>query len=603
MTASAYLLNALAGFEEIWFVDFEFISKPGERPDVLCLCAHELRSGQCIQLWEDQLGEVPPYRIDKRALFVCFAATAECACHLALGWPLPARVLDLSPLFRCHINGRVPPAEGKGMIGALRHFRLDAVSGKYKDAMRDRILKGRPYSQDEIARITEYCLSDVVGLPALLEALLKQMPARTRLPTALHWGEFVAVSAAMEHNGVPIDMEIAGQLFEKGAWSYIRAAIVPLINAQYGVYVQDATGEWSFSYELFEAYLARAGIAWPRHDNGKLDLREKTFNSMAKAYPQTENLRQLRYTLAKLRKVKLAIGRDGRNRTVLWPFAGKTARSQPRASQWIFSPAVWLRGLIKPAPGRAIAYIDWSGMEFQIAAALSNCRPMLDLYATGIPYIGFAQRFDEAPPGATKKTHGHIHERYKVGCLGAQYGMQSTTLAQRLGISAFAAHEMLSQHRGLFSKYWAWVEDWIAHALNTGTMNTTMGWTCCTGITELNARSIGNWPTQATGADILRVACVEGHRRGLRLCGSVHDAVLIESSIEQIDADVELMREIMMRASRVVLGAGYELRTGVDVVRYPDRFVDTRGTEMWNIVLRLLEQYQRAQEETGHVAA
>ena len=189
---------------------------------------------------------------------------------------------------------------------------------------------------------------------------------------------------------------------------------------------------------------------------------------MAKAYPQTESLRQLRHTRNKMRKVKLAIGADGRNRTVLWPFVSKTGRSQPKASEWIFSPAVWLRFLIKPEPGRAIAYIDWSGMEFLIAAALSNCQPMLDLYASGSPYIGFAKRFDEAPPDATKKSHPHIHERYKVGCLGAQYSMQHVTLAQRLGVSTFAAHEMLSQHRGLFSKYWAWVEDWIAHALNTG---------------------------------------------------------------------------------------------------------------------------------------
>ena len=293
---------------------------------------------------------------------------------------------------------------------------------------------------------------------------------------------------------------------------------------------------------------------------------------MAKAYPQTESLRQLRHTRNKMRKVKLAIGADGRNRTVLWPFAGKTARSQPKASEWIFSPAVWLRFLIKPGPGRALAYIDWSGMEFLIAASLSNCQPMLDLYASGSPYIGFAKRFDEAPSDATKKSHPHIHERYKVGCLGAQYSMQHVTLAQRLGISTFAAHEMLSQHRGLFSKYWAWVEDWIAHALNTGAMHTSMGWTCRTGITEFNARSIGNWPVQATGADILRIACIEGHRRGLQLCGSVHDAVLIESSLEQIDADVALMREIMRRASRIVLG-DHELRTGVDIVRYPDSYL------------------------------
>src|SRR4029077_3951888 len=153
-------------------------------------------------------------------------------------------------------------------------------------------------------------------------------------------GEFAAVSAAMEHRGVPVNMEIARLLLDKDAWAFVRDAIVPSINSQYGVYVQDGSGEWSFSVALFEAYCTRAGIVWPRHENGKLDLRDKTFDAMAKAYPETESLRQLRHTRNKMRRVKLAIGADGRNRTVLWPFAGKTARSQPKASEWIFSPAV-----------------------------------------------------------------------------------------------------------------------------------------------------------------------------------------------------------------------------------------------------------------------
>jgi hypothetical protein len=127
-----------------------------------------------------------------------------------------------------------------------------------------------------------------------------------------------------------------------------------------------------------------------------------------------------------MRAVKLAVGHDGRNRTTLWAFASKTSRTQPKAPLWIFSPAVWMRSLIKPT-GQAVAYIDYSSMEFLIAAALSGCRPMLDLYETGSPYLEFAKRFDQAPKDATKKTHEDIHQRYKVGCLGAQYQMQFQT--------------------------------------------------------------------------------------------------------------------------------------------------------------------------------
>ena len=133
-------------------------------------------------------------------------------------------------------------------------------------------------------------------------------------------------------------------------------------------------------------------------------------------------------------------------------------------------------------------------------------------------------------------------------------------------------------------------------------MWTPLGWECRTGITEFNARSIGNWPTQATGADILRLAVVWAHRRGIKLLGSVHDAVLIEAPIDRIEADVALMQEIMRRASRIVLGAGKELRTSADITCYPDSYFDQRGEKIWNEVIELLAQY-RGQREVVDAAA
>ena len=276
---------------------------------------------------------------------------------------------------------------------------------------------------------------------------------------ALYHGEFAAVSALMEYHGVPIDMEIFPSLADEGAWSAVRDAMVPAIDAQYGVYVRNAAGEWSFSLERFEAYCARSGIAWPRLESGKLNMTRKTFEDMSKGQPQLEALRQLRHTRDKMRKIKLAVGADGRNRTVLWPFKAKTSRTQPKASQWIFSPAVWLRSLIKPGPGMAVAYIDYSSMEFLIAAVLSDghCGPvnaMLDMYLSGDPYLSFAKRVGAVPSTATKKSHAEVRDKYKVMLLAVQYGMSSETLAGRLGVSSFEAHEMLNQHRELFAQYW-----------------------------------------------------------------------------------------------------------------------------------------------------
>jgi DNA polymerase I len=419
------------------------------------------------------------------------------------------------------------------------------------------------------------------------------------LGVALYHGEFAAVSALMEHRGVPIDMEIFSELADDETWRAVRDAMVPVIDAQYGVYVRNAAGDWAFSMERLANYLEREGIAWPQLETGKLNMQRKTFDEMSKGWPQLEELRQLRHARDKMRRVKLAVGNDGGNRTVLWPFKAKTSRTQPKASQWIFSPAVWLRSLIKPEPGTAVAYIDYSSMKFLIAASLSDrhcgrINNMLDMYLSGDPYLSFAKRVGAVPGAATKTSHAEVRDKYKSMLLAVQYGMSSETLAARLGLSTFEAHQMLIQHRELFAQYWQWSGDWVQHALQTGVMRTAFGWTCRTGIIEFNERSIRNWPVQATGADILRIACILGTRHGIRLLAPVHDAVLIEAPIERVEADVALMREIMRRASRIVLNADaagtHELRTDYTIVRCPDRYSDKRGVKIWSEVMTLLVQ-------------
>ena len=39
-------------------------------------------------------------------------------------------------------------------------------------------------------------------------------------------------------------------------------------------------------------------------------------------------------------------------------------------SKFVFGPSAWLRGLIKPTEGRALAYVDWSQQEHGIAGGV-----------------------------------------------------------------------------------------------------------------------------------------------------------------------------------------------------------------------------------------
>ena len=70
----------------------------------------------------------------------------------------------------------------------------------------------------------------------------------------------------------------------------------------------------------------------------------------------------------------------------------------------------------------------------------------------------------------------------------------------------------------------------------------------------------------------------------------VHDAVLIEAPLEELEARVKESQELMREASRQVLG-GFELTTDADVYRYPERYRDEeRGGKFWDKVMDLLSK-------------
>ena len=78
---------------------------------------------------------------------------------------------------------------------------------------------------------------------------------------------------------------------------------------------------------------------------------------------------------------------------------------------------------------------------------------------------------------------------------------------------------------------------------------------------------------QANGAEMLRIACILMTEAGIRVCAPVHDAVLIEAPLEELDERVQQAQELMSEASRQVLG-GFELTTDADIYRYPERYRD-----------------------------
>ena len=566
-------------YEEIWSIDFEYSAPPGERPSPHCLVCREVRSDTLIRQWIGSEGSnaTCPIRGDNRVLIVTFYAVAEMSCYLALGWPIPINVLDLFCEFRNHTNG-TQITTGRGLIHALAYFDLDAISGAEKEEFRQLAIRGGPYTTTEQLALLDYCQSDVDSTGHLLSAMSHLID----LPRALLRGRYMSCVAKMEHLGIPIDTTSLQQI--RVHWDEIKGRLIRDIDRDYGVY-----SGTTFRSSRWMDYTRSKGIVWPITDSGRPALDDDTFKQFSERYPKEIGpIRELRNTLGQLRLNDLSVGGDQRNRCMLSPFQSRTGRNQPSNTKFVFGPAVWIRWLIKPTEGMAIAYIDWSQQEFGIAAALSGDVAMADAYASGDPYLTFAKLVGAVPADASKVTHAHERNRFKTCILGVQYGMGARSLAGKLGETVSDAEYLLQLHRQAFQRFWDWSEATVNHALLHRRLRTLFGWTL--NVPHIpNTRSLSNFPCQANGSEILRVACCLLTDSGIRLLATVHDAVLIEAPITEIDEAVAAAQQIMQEAARIVLN-GFVLQSDAEIVRYPNRFKDKRGEHMWDTLNRILDE-------------
>lgn len=563
----------------VYLVDFEFHpgnGRDGNPPVPVCMVVRCWTNGQISRYWQDELLKMhsPPFPTNEKALFVAFYASAELDCFQMLRWKPPVNVLDLFVEFSWLTNG-TKLLHGKSLLGALLYFDLPNIGGEQKNEMRDLVLRRGPWSESEKIAILDYCESDVIALSGLLDA----METHIDLPRALLRGRYMKAVSRIQMNGIPIDENIYEALLFQ--WDQIQDLLIAEIDQEYGVYERRA-----FKVANWEAYLIANDISWPRLESGRLDLRDNTFREMARVHHKVAPIRELRSSLSEMRLANLNVGDDNRNRCLLSPFRSKTGRNQPSNSKFIFGPSVWLRGLIKPREGMGLAYIDWGQQEFGIAAALSGDSAMMDAYNSGDPYMAFAIQSGAAPASATKHTHEFIREQFKACVLAVQYGMGETSLTGRINQPVARARQLLELHRRTYKKFWTWSDSAVDEAVLGGKLWAGFGWQIFID-QELNDRSIRNFPMQANGAEMLRIACILMSEAGIKICAPVHDALLIEAPLERLEEAITKSRELMTEASRIVLN-GFELTSDVKEIRFPDRYMDKRGAVMWEKVMRLI---------------
>jgi hypothetical protein len=552
---------------------------------------------------------------------------------LALDWPVPRHVIDLRIEFMRIRNGLAPlpplnggdpdiAAEKEAKAGKKRrkkpgkfslsriahHYGVPFISDEEKGEFRELAMRpGDEFNNAEIHGLIGYCRGDVdataeVARRSWGEAGLSD--PRT-LNQALIRGFYMSVAAWVRHVGIPIDMTLYRR-FSMNATS-LRASFIAAHADLFDVYENGG-----FNFDKFEAWLKRKGLlaGWPRTPKGRLATSGKTLERM-----EMEEVRKLLAFLATVDLLEgigssfnaageieededkakgLQICPDGRNRAALFPFGAKTSRNAPRGRAFLFTNPAWMRFLIRPEKGRALAHLDWIAQELRIAAILSGDPALLALCERDDPYIELVISLGLAPHGAVKKSHPAARKIGKTLTFSMLYGAGPGAVAAKAKISRIRAADLLARQRAAFPVFYAWSDNFAYRGLSAAPLWSPLGWRFWPLYRRdgrLPDRTCRNFPVQAAAADVMRIAAILLFEAGIAINAIVHDAFVIEADASDIERVAELARCIMMQATELVIGRA--IPVSCEITNPGERFYDADGEADFRTLMGMLEEAER----------
>jgi len=600
--AGAVIMSKI--FTRVVVLDFEYEHiNPGDLPDPLCMVAYLLDSNlglvRKIKVWRGELGKHPPFDIGPDTLVAGYNLQAEMTCFQVLGWKFPQHVFCQYTAYLAATNILLPyePDEKRTRISkrlpdACRAYGIEGWERIEKGTMSRDIGEGRwrDYGQGPVL---DYCEEDVKNSAELLRRQLRGRGtwlAQVDVPRILHWSNYAAKSIAqVQARGIPIDMPLWNAVQENRE-PYIAALLRrfdPSHDDPEPIYTPN--GHWQF--RRFESFLARDGVlAWPRLPSGQLDTGGDAFRLMFHV-PGIEGLYALREALRVINGSKLPIGRDGRNRPVLFPF--RTATGRNAHTQSLFNSHAAMRGFIRFPADKLGLYCDWRTQEIAIAAVLSGDEALQEAYARGDFYHSFA--FDagltrEPDAKIWKRNEEDLRQRMKALALGINYGMGVRSLSKGLDRHPVIAGALIEKHRRMYPKFWQWRDEQVNVAMMARLAESIYGWPLHLTVSP-NKRTLFNFPMQSGGAEMLRHATLKLCEAGIVPVMLVHDGILFEVDD---DEQAQAARDIMHKAGVEVCG-GFDVGVSVDKkLVNGERYQDSRpmAVKMWGEMMNTLELVQ-----------
>jgi hypothetical protein len=149
----------------------------------------------------------------------------------------------------------------------------------------------------------------------------------------------------------------------------------------------------------------------------------------------------------------------------------------------------------------------------------------------------------------------------------------------------------LAAHQHAYPPFTQWQQNMVTQALFDERIVSPLGWPMAVHA-GTSRRALFNYPEQAGGADMMRLAAIAAHEAGIRICAPVHDAFWITAPLPELDNAIAEMTRIMVRAGRAIASIDIPVEVGA-VVRWPQclgdvRKPDAKGQAMWLEIKQLI---------------
>src|SRR5829696_9170468 len=141
-----------------------------------------------------------------------------------------------------------------------------------------------------------------------------------------------------------------------------------------------------------------------------------------------------------------------------------------------------------------------------------------------------------------------MRQRMKALQLGINYGMGVPSLARGLNRHPLIASGIIERHRRSYPCFWQWRDDQVVQAALKRRIESVFGWPLRI-TTSPNKRTLYNFPMQAGGAEMLRLAAWRLCEAGVVPVMLIHDGILLEAPDRE---QVEHAKAIMRNAGREV---------------------------------------------------